>query len=184
MYRDSSGVLLLILSLFNSVNEFNAGNDIISKTISLKQLQLDPEKKYVVYDFWMERLVGGVSDNIEIRVLPESVTLLSIHEKKNIPQVVSTDRHVLQGAIEINDIQWNERSRTLSGVSTGPVNTSYNVLVYIPEGIDWKQSGKTLYRDFNNYSVKLKDKQLLKVHLDFKETKTIQWEIPFNEILK
>ena len=40
---------------------FNAGNDIISKTISLKQLQLDPEKKYVVYDFWMERLVGEVS---------------------------------------------------------------------------------------------------------------------------
>jgi hypothetical protein len=163
---------------------FNAGNDIISKTIPLKQLQLDPEKKYVVYDFWMERLVGEVSHNIELRVLPESVTLLSFHEKKNIPQVISTDRHVLQGAVEINDIEWDETNKRLIGVSTGPVKTSHNVLVYIPEGIDWKQSSQTLYRDFENYSVKLKDQQLLKVHLDFKEGKVINWEIPFNGNLK
>ena len=114
---------------------------------------------------WLEKYLN----NIELRVLPESVTLLSIHEKKNIPQLISTDRHVLQGAIEINDIQWNETSNTLMGVSTGPVSTSHNVLVYIPEGINWKQASQTLYRDFNNYSVKLKDQQLLKIHLDFKE---------------
>ena len=167
------------------VGAFNSGKtDVITKTISLNQLQLDPEKKYVAYDFWMERLVGEVSQDFEIRILPESVTLLSIHEKRDVPHFISTDRHVLQGALEIEDIKWDETTQTLSGVSTGPANTSHSVLVYIPEGVNWKQDSHTLYKDFDNYSVRLTDQQLLKVHLRFEEKETLNWSIPFNEILK
>jgi hypothetical protein len=40
--------------------------------------------------------------------------LLALHEKTGKPQFVSTDRHVLQGAVEIENMYWNEDTKTLS----------------------------------------------------------------------
>jgi hypothetical protein len=168
-----------IAGLFNS-----SQSEVITKTIPLKKLWLDPLKKYVVYDFWMERLVGETSGNLEVSILPESVTLLSIHEKKNIPHFISTDRHILQGAVEIDDIQWDAQTNTLNGISSGPAYTSHNVMVYIPEGVGWQQDVHPLNKDLENYSIKQTDNQLLKVHLKFTEGRTIKWNIRFNGILK
>ena len=167
------------------VGFFNASlTEVITKTLPIERLWLDPEKTYIIYDFWMERLVGETSTgDLEVKVLPENVTLLALHEKKEIPQVISTNRHVLQGAIETDDIHWDEITKTLYGVSTGPIHTSYNVLVYIPNGVTWKQDRQSLYKDFENYSIKLIDEQMLRVHLNFAETETIEWNICFSDIL-
>ena len=163
-----------VIGLFNSGKK-----EIVSETIPLNRLWIDPAKTYIVYDFWMERLVGEITGNLEVRVLPESVTLLAIHEKKNIPQFISTDRHVLQGAVEVDDIHWDETTKTLKGISSGHANTAYNVIVYIPEGVDWHQDSSILNKDLDNYSVKQTDTQILKVHLKFAEEKTIEWNILF-----
>ena len=167
------------------VGLFNAGRtEIIDKTIPLSRLWLNPEKTYVVFDFWKERLIGEMTRNLDVRVLPESVTLLSIHEKKDMPQVISTDRHVLQGAVEITDIHWDENTKMLNGISSGSANTAYNVFVYMPEGVSWRQDSRSLYKDFDYYSIKPVEDQLLKVHLRFGEEKSIKWVIAFGEILK
>ena len=49
---------------------------------------------------------------------PASVALLALHEKQGHPQVVSTDRHVLQGALELQELNWDaepDPSRRLAG---------------------------------------------------------------------
>jgi hypothetical protein len=159
---------------------FNAGKtEIISEAIPLSRMWLDPAKTYVVYDFWMERLVGETTGNLGVRILPESVTLLAIHEKKDTPQFISTDRHILQGAVEMDDIHWDETTKTLKGISTGPANTAYNVIVYIPEGVTWHQDSNPFNKELNDYSIKQTDSQILKVHLKFKEERTIKWNIIF-----
>ncbi len=38
---------------------------------------------------------------------PGSVTLLALHAATGAPQLLSTSRHVTQGAIEIEDVRWN-----------------------------------------------------------------------------
>ena len=167
------------------VGLFNASHtEVMSKRVPLERLWLDPGKTYVIYDFWMERLVGETATgDLEVKVLPENVTLLAIHEKKEIPQVISTSRHVLQGAIETDDIHWDETTKTLYGVSKGPSHTTYNVLVYMPDGVNWKQNSQSLYKDFENYSIKLTDQQMLLAHLKFGEEETIEWNISFSDIL-
>lgn len=159
---------------------FNADKtEVIFKNIPLERLWLDPAKTYVVYDFWNERFVGEMTGDLKAEILPGSVTLLAIHEKKGIPQFVSTDKHILQGAVEMDNIQWDETTKTLEGVSSGPANTAYNVIIYIPEGVTWQQDTKPFNKELNDYSVKQTDSQILKVHLKFSEEKTIKWKIIF-----
>lgn len=64
---------------------------------------------------------------------PASVALLALHEKRGAPHVISTDRHVLQGALELESVRWDETTRTLEGVSLGPQDTAHNIAVYVPE---------------------------------------------------
>ena len=140
----------MVVGIFN-VSE----DDACERVLPLERLWLDPHKKYVAYDFWKERLHGQVQGELRVRVEPSSVLLLVIHEQQGHPQVISTDRHVLQGAIELQDLNWDAASRTLRGVSQGPAATVQYVLVYLPEPQRWVQGGPYLYHDFSNYTLKV-----------------------------
>ena len=41
--------------------------------------------------------------------------MFSVHKVQDVPQLVSTNRHILQGWMELKDIKWNEAAKTLSG---------------------------------------------------------------------
>ena len=150
----------------------------------LERLGLNPQKTYLAYDFWMERFLGEITGALRVTVWPAHVTLLALHEKTGAPQVVSTDRHVLQGAIELVDVEWNSDRRTLSGVSTGPIGTSHNVAVYLPEGCRWVQGRNSLYHDFDNYTLKLMDDHILWVHVLFRRATCVQWRIELGTLFK
>jgi len=164
---------------------FNSGmQEKLVKTIPLSRLFLDPDKTYLVYDFWQENYLGEVTGTLETEVLPGSVTLLSVHEKKGMPQLISTDRHILQGAVETEDVKWEESSKTLSGVSTGVAGTPYNIIVYIPESISWTQGKGSLFRDYKNYSVRQVAPQIIKLRLFFIESDKCFWELPLSGLEK
>jgi hypothetical protein len=112
------------------------------------------------------------------------VTLLSLHEKSGKPQFISTDRHVLQGAVEIENLTWNQGTHTLAGISTGPIHTSYNLSVYIPKEHPWTWGGSGLFRDYDSYSLKLVDKNIIRVHIQFEKTERLFWEIKTDEFFK
>lgn len=150
------------------------------KSIPLDRLGLGPEKTFIAYDFWMERLFGEITGTLELAVQPGSVTVLALHEKKAVPQVISTDRHVLQGACETEDVQWIDATGTLWGISSGARDSSYHILIYQPEAIQWTQGGRSLYRDYDHYTVKLVDSHLLRVRLRFGDREKIRWEVRFN----
>lgn len=168
-----------ILGVFNPDNK----NE-ITKNISLKRLDLDTSKTYLLYDFWNERFVGEISNEITVTVNPESVGLFSIHEKKNIPQIISTDRHILQGAVEVENVSWNESTKILSAASLGGVNTSYNVFIYLPEEVNWAQGEQGLFHDFENYTLKLTHPHILRVFLRFNKSERIDWKVNFNEVFQ
>ncbi len=168
-----------IVGLFNS-----SETDVIEKSFPLERLWLHPEKVYVAYDFWMERFCGEVTGSLIVKVLPASVTLLSLHEKTGVPQIISTDRHVLQGAIELEEVTWNAAAYMLSGISVGPSNTSHNVAIYLPEEQNWVQGKKSLHHDFESYSLKLMDNHILRVHVKFNDSERVRWQIKFDELFK
>lgn len=168
-----------ILGVFNPDNK----NE-ITKNLSIQRLDLDTTKTYLVYDFWNERFIGEITNDIIVNINPESVSVLSIHEKKNIPQIISTDRHVLQGAVELENVNWDESSKTLSASSFGGLNTSYNIFIYLPEEVNWAQGEQGLFHDFENYTLKLTHPHILRVFLRFDKSEKIEWTINFNEVFK
>ena len=164
---------------------FNAGlMEPVRKKFPLNRFHIDPAKTYLVFDFWKKQFLGEVSNELEVTVQPGSVTLLSLHEKTGIPQFISTDRHVLQGAIELEEVNWNENNQTISGTSSGPLNSSHNVYVYVPGDHPWTWGGYVLFRDYDSYSLKLVDKNIIRVHLIFEKAEKIPWEINCKEFFK
>lgn len=156
----------------------------ITKELPLERFWLDPNKTYLAYDFWMQKFFGEITNSIKVTLQPASVTLLAVHEKLDRPQVLSTDRHVLQGAHELENVKWDEANHTLPGTSLGVLNTSHNIYVYLPTGQSWVQGINSLYHDFENFSVKFVDDQIVQVHVRFETSEKVDWYINFFESFK
>ncbi|MGH2564072.1 MAG: glycoside hydrolase family 36 protein, partial [Ginsengibacter sp.] len=161
---------------------FNASlTETIEKNFLLKRLLLEPGKTYLAFDFWKQQFIGEVSGELKVTVQPGSVTLLSLHEKSGRPQFISTDRHVLQGALEIENVSWDENTKTIAAISTGPLGTSHNVFVYVPGEHPWTWGGYVLFRDYDSYSLKLVDNNIIQVHVSFEKDKQVDWKIVTDE---
>jgi len=157
---------------------FNASETApLERTLPLNRLWLDPAKTYLAYDFWNERLHGEVTGELRVTVAPASGVLLALHEKRNVPQVLSTDRHVLQGALELESASWNAEVKTIEGVSLGPLGTAHNVAVYIPEAHPWVQGGPFLFHDFPGYTVKMMDDHVLRIRVRFDHATRVPWQV-------
>jgi hypothetical protein len=153
--------------------------------ISMSRLGLDSGKSYLGFDFWKEKFLGEISGELKASVQPGGVTLLALHEKTGKPQFISSDRHLLQGAIELEKAQWNEENKIFSGISVGPMESSHNVFIYIPEEHPWGwNSAYTLFRDYDSYSLKLVDSHIIRAHLRFEKTGRIAWEIRYDEFFR
>ncbi len=149
----------------------------VLKKYPMSRLWLKPGTTYLVYDFWNERFLGEIKDSITLNIDPGSVKLVSIHEKKGIPQFLSTSRHAMQGAIEIEEINFDSTKNTLSGISIGPEGSSHDMIIYLPSNYYWMPSQTKLYDTFTNYSVKMVDQGILRVRLEFVENTQISWSI-------
>jgi len=78
---------------------------------------LDPNSAYYAYDFWNDKLIGKRAgpETIEMELAPMNCAMVSIRKVQSNPQVISTNRHVLQGWVELSNIKWDPASRELSG---------------------------------------------------------------------
>jgi hypothetical protein len=156
----------------------------VTRTFPLERLGLLSGRTYIAFDFWKQQLVGEVHGaDLAVTVQPGSVTLLALHERSGRPQFVSTDRHVSQGGLEIEDLQWDERTRTLSGTSTGPLCSAHQVFVYVPDALDWTWDGSALFRDHGAYSLKLIDRHLIRVHVRFDASDRVRWAVRYGDFL-
>lgn len=80
-------------------------------------MDLNADKKYLAYEFWDKRMAGEFmgSDSLMINLRPGEAKMISIREKTDHPQLLSTDRHVMQGLIETRDLKWNPETLQIKG---------------------------------------------------------------------
>jgi len=80
---------------------------------------LDPKASYYVYDFWADALVGKLkgTDKIERNLGPLHCAMLSVRKAQPNPQVLSTNRHVLQGWVDLAEVKWDPAANQLSGTA-------------------------------------------------------------------
>jgi hypothetical protein len=81
---------------------------------------LDPAASYYAYEFWSDSLVGKFSGTEKIEKLlgPTHCAMLSIRKVQPNPQVLSTNRHALQGWVDLANITWDAGKQSLSGTAS------------------------------------------------------------------
>ena len=103
--------------------------------VPLASLGLDPAKSYVAYEFWKQAYAGEVKDALVAEEVPmRSVRLYAIREAADHPQFIGDDRHITQGAVELNDLKWDAQANvyTMNVKAIGGFPFTY--LVRVPAG--------------------------------------------------
>jgi hypothetical protein len=93
---------------------------------------LDPNRSYYCYDFWNDSLAGKLPgrDVIKQRLRAGEARVLSVHAVEGRPQWLSTDRHIMQGYVElVSRPTWNQEKKTLSAVSRLVAGEPYHVVL-------------------------------------------------------
>ncbi len=80
---------------------------------------LDPADEYHAYEFWSDTYLGRYrgTDSIEQELEPNCCSMISLRKAQPHPQVISTDRHLLQGWVDMSNIHCDAGKGTLSGTA-------------------------------------------------------------------
>ena len=96
-----------------------------------RDLYLD-EGQYHVYDHTSREYLGYTDGKLLVSLEPCESRVFALRPKLDRPQIVSTDRHVTQGAAEIKAMKWE--NNTLSFTAELVKDDPYTVTLYVPEG--------------------------------------------------
>jgi hypothetical protein len=127
-----------VLAVFNFTG--SADRKFTATLDAAKDLRLDPNKEYVVYEFWTRQLIGTFKGSFVTRPLaPYDCDIYSIVEKQDRPVLVSTSRHIRQMAFDIKDLAYDGERRALRGVSRAVAGDPYQLRIYVPDGFAAKR---------------------------------------------
>lgn len=117
---------------YNVVNVFNVNEENAIRKVHLES-DLHLEKgDYHIFDFMNEKYIGLVSDFFEVKEAPFESRIFSVRKNIGTPQIISTSRHVSQGAVEIKELSQSESEIKFKAELVE--NNTYKVFVYVPDG--------------------------------------------------
>ncbi|QJE94356.1 NPCBM/NEW2 domain-containing protein [Luteolibacter luteus] len=121
---------------WNVLHRLNWSNDKMPPArVSFGDLGLDPAKTYIVHEFWSDTTLGITKDGFELPGLDAmGLQSYAIREAQDHPQLISTNRHLSQGAAEIEALGWDQSTLTLEGRSRIIAEDDYRLLIHIPTG--------------------------------------------------
>ena len=80
---------------------------------------LDPEAGFHAYEFWTDTYLGKLPGTARLarELEPNHCAMISLRKVEPNPQVISTDRHILQGWVDLADVRWDAKTKILSGTA-------------------------------------------------------------------
>ena len=107
------------VALYNTGEEASVVSTSISGERVGNALGLDPKESYHAYDFWADAYLGKLpgTGSIQRKLKPNCCAMVSVRTALPRPQVISTDRHILQGWVDLKNVKWNVPGKTLSGTA-------------------------------------------------------------------
>jgi hypothetical protein len=103
----------------------------IGRDSSFGGMGLKADKSYYVYDFWNDAFLGkfaGAGRLVQV-LRPGEVRMMSVHEEADHPQFISSNRHVMQGYVDVLKTGWDPATRTLSGTSKVVGGETYKLVI-------------------------------------------------------
>lgn len=146
--RDGSTVIANLcvskpFAQWNVVDVLNLNESESTIQINLQRNLHLEQGTYLVYDYWNKEFMGEFNDQITFTLRGCASKVFAIHKKTGVPQLISTSRHISQGAVEIKSIVWDEKEGCLKGVSELVKGDPYEIRAYDPS------NGKLVTKTFN-----------------------------------
>lgn len=117
---------------YQVVNIFNLTESQITIKLDFQELELAMDVEYIMFDFWNKKM--KITRNImQLELQSCESRVYAVHMKMNHPQLISTNRHITQGACEIKCMNWDEQKMTLSGSSEVIEGDHYILYYYLPD---------------------------------------------------
>jgi hypothetical protein len=106
-----------------------------SVRVNFADLGLAADRDYLVYEFWSKKFLGASKGSfVTAPVEPKGLQIYAVRRALDRPQIVSTNRHISQGAVDLLDIRWDKATATLSGRSHVVRNDPYELAIRVPAG--------------------------------------------------
>ncbi|MEA4898592.1 MAG: glycoside hydrolase family 36 protein [Christensenellaceae bacterium] len=99
-----------------------------------EDLHLD-EGKYLVFDYWNQSFLGYAERGFMLELNACASRVLSIRRVLDRPQILSTTRHISQGALELENVFYDAQSMTLSGASKVVGQDDYAIYFHVPANL-------------------------------------------------
>jgi hypothetical protein len=144
-------------------------------------LGLDPHADYYVYDFWNDRYVGRIAGRgrLEQTLDAGEARVLSVHRVEKCPQVLSTNRHITQGAVDMTRWpRWDARGQRLSGASAVVGGEPY-VMVIADNGL--RLTGVTATGATARTEAVAGQPQLVRVILESPVNRVVPWAVTWDK---
>jgi len=162
-----------VVSLFNW-DENNA----CEIGFTMQEAGLDPDKEYLAYDFWNNKMLGRIKGWLKLKVPPKANALIALHPYLGRPQIVSSDRHLTQGGVELVALKWDKKKNLLKGRINLVANNPAALVVYVPEG--FKPEGASCDRADVKLS-EMENGRTVKLNLYSKCAARVKWGILFSK---
>jgi len=142
-------------------------------------LGLSHSDEYYIWDFWNYRFVGKFRGDAVLSqdLKAGEARMMAIHKVEEFPQFISTNRHIMQGYIDITKFpEWNSTQKTLSGASQVPGEEDYKIVMasngYTPQEL-------TVSSGTGNWKWLDESKGIFEVIIQDSKTGEIKWEVNF-----
>lgn len=89
---------------------------------------------YVAYEFWTNQYLGEIRDALALDVPAHAVRLVALRQNRGVPQFLSSDRHVTQGATDLKTVEWNDEKSTLDATFALVGRHATTARFLIPDG--------------------------------------------------
>lgn len=108
-----------------------------TRSISFRELGLEKDGSYLVFDFWAREFKGIRKGRMEFDKMDPrfNCQLYCIRKKQDHPQLLATSRHISCGGLELQDLKWADD--TLRGSSQMVAGDSYTIYIWEPEGTEY-----------------------------------------------
>lgn len=146
--------------------------------LSFRKLGLDSSISYLVYDFWADHFMGEHRGSLTALVKLAACRILAVHPAQEHPQLLSTNRHVTQGGMELKDLRWDESRCELRGKSDLVAEEEYRIAVHVPRGYNLVE----VQADSEESRAEAGHTHMVRLSLQHPRDKTVAWRARFDKL--
>jgi hypothetical protein len=166
---------------YDVVGVFNYDEDQRQQTkLQWKDFGLDADQLVHVFDFWNQEYLGSWETGMMVDVPPTSVRVLTLLPADEKIQLISTNRHITQGWVDLEELTASDDGKSFAGRSKVIRDDPYDLVFAFPRGEGWAVKTATAETASGPVATEVSNHQgWARVRCMSDETTEIHWRVEF-----